>query len=99
MVKGNSMCSCLCSLFFEPKKLLVLIVDGMLCYFPPLVVLQGNVRMFGKNVDQTKVEVKTRVENFISKAFQKFHIVIWSCMKLEDVLEVLPMFMLESFLD
>jgi hypothetical protein len=55
--------------------------------------------MFGKNVDQTKVEVRARVENFFSKAFQKFHITIWSCMKLEDVLEVLPMFMPESFSD
>jgi hypothetical protein len=55
--------------------------------------------MFGKNVDHTKVEVRARVENFFSKAFQKFHIIIWSCMKLEDVLEVLPMLMRESFLD
>jgi len=54
--------------------------------------------MFGKNVNKTKMEVKARMEIFLSKTFQKFHIVIWSCMKLEDVLEVLPMFMLESFL-
>jgi len=46
-----------------------------------------------------KVEVKARVDNFLNKAFQKFHIVIWSCMKLEGLLEVLPMFMPESFLD
>jgi hypothetical protein len=45
------------------------------------------------------MEVKGGVENFFSKAFPKFHIVIWSYMKLEDLLEVLPMFMLESFLD
>jgi hypothetical protein len=37
--------------------------------------------------------------NLLSKAFQKFHITIWYYMKLEDVLEVLPMLMLESFLD
>jgi hypothetical protein len=55
--------------------------------------------VFGKNVNKTKVEVKAKVENFFSKAFQKFHITIWSCMKFEDVLEVLPMLMLESFLD
>ncbi len=54
--------------------------------------------MFGKNVDRTKMEIKVGVENFLNKAFQKFHITIWSCMKLEDVLEVLPMLMLESFL-
>ncbi len=88
----------LCSFSLEPK-LLVLSVNGMLCNFLPSAVLQGNARMFGKNVDMTKVEVRARVENFLNKAFQKFHIAIWSCMKLEDVLEVLPMLMPESFLD
>jgi hypothetical protein len=52
-----------------------------------------------KNVDKTKVEIKVGVENFLNKAFQKFHIAIWFCMKLEDVLEVLPMLMPESFLN
>jgi hypothetical protein len=55
--------------------------------------------VFGKNVDKTKVEVKDGVENFFNKAFQKFHIAIWSCMNLEDLLEVLPMFMPKSFLN
>jgi hypothetical protein len=55
--------------------------------------------VFKNNVDKIKMEVKGGVENFFSKAFPKFHIVIWSYMKLEDLLEVLPMFMLESFLD
>jgi hypothetical protein len=55
--------------------------------------------MFGKNVDKTKMEIKVEVVNFLSKAFQKFHIAIWSCVKLEDVLEIFPMLMLESFLD
>jgi hypothetical protein len=55
--------------------------------------------VFGKNVEKTKVEIKVGMENFLSKAFQKFHIAIWSCKKLEDVLEVLPMLMFESFLD
>jgi hypothetical protein len=50
-------------------------------------------------VDKTKVEIKVGVENFLKKAIQKFHIAIWFCMKLEDVLEVLPMLMLESFLN
>jgi hypothetical protein len=86
-------------LFLEPNKLLVLNVNGVLCYFLPSILLQGNVKVFGKSVNKTKVEVKAEVENFLNKAFQKFHIAIWSCMKLEDVLEVLLMFMLESFLD
>jgi hypothetical protein len=55
--------------------------------------------VFGKNVNKTKVEVGARVENFLAVTFQKFHIAIWSCLKLEDVLEVFPMLMLENFLD
>ncbi len=54
--------------------------------------------MFGKNVDKTKKEVRVKVEKFLNKAFQKFHLAIWSCMKLEDVLEVFPMLMPKSFL-
>ncbi len=45
------------------------------------------------------MEVRAGVEFFLSKTFQKFHIIIWSCMKLENVLKVLPMLMHESFLD
>jgi hypothetical protein len=71
----------------------------MLCYFPPLVILQGNVRVFGRNVDRAKVEVRIGVEIFLSKIFEKFNVTIWSCMKLEDVLEVLPMLMVENFVD
>jgi hypothetical protein len=55
--------------------------------------------MFGRNVDKAKVEVKVGVEDFLTKAFEKYYIVIWSCMKLEDVLKVLPMFMLENCMD
>jgi hypothetical protein len=45
------------------------------------------------------VEFRARVEDFLTKAFEKFYITIWSCMKLEDVLEVLPMFMPKNFMD
>jgi hypothetical protein len=55
------MCSHLHSSFLQPKKLLVLNVNIMLCYFPPLVVLQGNAKVFGKDVDKTKVEVRVGV--------------------------------------
>jgi hypothetical protein len=99
MVKGSPMCLHLCSSSLEPKFFLVFNVNGVLCYFPPPIVLQGNARVFGKYVDKTKVEIRTRVENFLSKAFQNFHIAIWSCMKLEDVLEVLSMLMPKSFLN
>jgi hypothetical protein len=65
--------------------MLVFNVNGVLCYFPPSIILQRNVRVFGEKVDKTKVEVKAGKKNYLSKAFQKFHIAIWSCMKFEDV--------------
>jgi len=91
VVKGSSMCLRLRMSSLEPKKLLVLNINGVLCYFPPLSVLQRNAKMFGKNVN------KTKMETFFSEAFQKFHIGIWFCMKLENALEVFPMLMLEFF--
>jgi len=99
VVKGGSMHSCLCLSSLEPKKSLVFRINGMLCYFPPSVILQWNAKVFGKNVDKTKVEVRAKVQSFLNETFQKFHIAIWSCMKLEDVLGVVPMFMPESLLD
>jgi hypothetical protein len=51
--------------------------------------------MFGKNIDMNKVEVKAGVKHFLSQAFKYFYNVILSYMKLGDVLEVLPMFMLK----
>jgi hypothetical protein len=55
--------------------------------------------VFGWNIDNSKVEVRAGVEHFLSKAFKKFHITIWSCMRLVDVLEVFPLLMLEEFVD
>jgi hypothetical protein len=55
--------------------------------------------MFGKNIDRSEVEAKTRVEHFLSQAFKYFYIVIWFYMKLEDVLEVRPMLMPKNFLE
>jgi hypothetical protein len=71
MVKGSSMCSHLHSSSLEPKKLLVLSVNGMLCYFPPFVVLQRNVKAFGKKVERTKVEVKDGMEFFFQQSILK----------------------------
>jgi hypothetical protein len=52
---------CLHSLFLEPKKLLVLSINGVLCYFSPSAILQRNVKVFRKDVDETKVEVRVRM--------------------------------------
>jgi hypothetical protein len=72
MVKRSSMFSHLRSLFLEPNKLLVLNVNGVLCYFLPSILLQGNVRVFGKSVNKTKVEVRIEVENFLRRHFKSF---------------------------
>ncbi len=98
MIKGSSTCLCLHSSPLGPKKFLILNVIGVLCYFPPLAILQRNVRIFRRNVDKAKMEVRARMEDFLVKAFEKFYVEIWSYMKLKDVLEVLPMLMLENFM-
>jgi hypothetical protein len=64
-----------------------------------LAILQGNARVFGKNVNKTKMEVKVGVDNFLAKAFEKFHVTIWSYMKFEYVLEAFPMLMPNNFVD
>jgi len=76
MTKGSSTRSCVRSSPLGPKKLLIINVNGVLCYFPPSVVLQGNVRLFGRNVDKAKVEVKIGMEDFLVKAFEKKFIAI-----------------------
>ncbi len=68
-------------------------MNDVLCYVPQCVVLQRNARVFEKNIDKSKVEVRDGIEHFLSKDLKKFYIVIWSCMKLEDVLEVFIMSM------
>ncbi len=98
-IKGNSTHSHVHSSPFKLKKLLIFNVNCVLCYFPLLVVLQGNFKIFGRNVDKAKVEIRARVQYFLAKTFEKFYVRICSCMKLEDVLEVLPMFMPSNFMD
>jgi len=55
--------------------------------------------MFGRNIDKSKVKVRAGVKHFLVHAFENFYIAIWSCMKLEDVLEVLPMLISNTFLN
>jgi hypothetical protein len=63
-------------------------LNGVLCYFLQNVVLQGKQRVRGRNIDSTTVEVRAKVQYFLSHAFKKFYIGIWSCMLIEDVMEV-----------
>ncbi len=55
--------------------------------------------MYGRNIDKNKVKVKVGMKHFFACGFEKFYIVIWSCMKLEDVFKVLPMLILDTFVD
>jgi hypothetical protein len=54
--------------------------------------------VFGKNIDKSKVEMRAGMEHFFFQVFKFFYIAIRSSMKLDDVLEVLPMFMPKTFL-
>jgi hypothetical protein len=55
--------------------------------------------VFGRNIDKIKVEVRIGVKHFLVHAIEKFYIAIWSCMKLEDVLEVSPMLIPDIFIN
>ncbi len=88
-----------CLRFARPKKLLILSVNGVLCYVPRCAVLQGTARVFGRNIDKSKVEVRVGVEQFLSNVLKELYIAIWSYMKLEDVLEVIPMLMPKKFVN
>ncbi len=74
-------------------------MNGVLCYFLRNVVLQGKQHVRGRNIDSTKVEVRTKVQHFFICAFKKFYIGIWSCMLIEDVMEVLTLSLLQDFID
>jgi hypothetical protein len=43
------------------------------------------------------LEIHVEVQDFLAQAFEHFYIVIWLCMLLEDVLEILPLLMPKTF--
>jgi hypothetical protein len=51
------------------------------------------------NLNISKLEIRASVHDFLSRAFEQFYIVIWSCMLLKDVLEILPLLMPKTFID
>jgi hypothetical protein len=53
------------------------------------VVLQREQRVKGRNINMNKKEVRAVIQHFITHAFENIYIVIWSCMLIEDVMEVL----------
>ncbi len=72
------MSSCLHLQTNGPKRLLILSINNLLCYFPHSVVCHENARIFTRNIDRSKVEVKVRVEHFLSMTFNYFYIGMWS---------------------
>ncbi len=58
----------------------------MYCYFPQSVLLQEDCCVKGGNIDIFKVEVRAKLQQFLSTTFNRFYILIWSCMLLENVM-------------
>jgi hypothetical protein len=53
----------------------------------------------GRNIDGTKVEARTKIQHFLTHAFKKFYTGIWSCMLIEDVMEVFTLLLSQDFID
>jgi len=81
------------------KKVLILNVNGVICYFPKCSFFQGGQQKIRKNLDVSKLEIHVGVQNLLSQAFEHSYIVIWSCMLLKDVLEILPILMPKTLIN
>jgi hypothetical protein len=65
--------------------------------FCGVLFYKGNQRVRGRNIDNTKMEAG--VQHFLTRAFNRFYIGIWSCMLIEDVMEVLALLLSQDFID
>jgi hypothetical protein len=65
----------------------------VLCYFPKCALFQGDQRKTKKNLNVSKSQIHGGIQDFLSRTFEHFYIAIWSCMLLENVLEILPLVM------
>jgi len=74
-----------------PKKLSIFNVNGVICYFSQNVILQRCHHVKGRNIDVNKMGARVGVQHFLSQAFKRHYIVIWSCILQEDVMEILRM--------
>jgi hypothetical protein len=68
----SMMSSCLCLQIDRPKKLLILNVNELLCYFLHSTIWNESAWMFGKNINMNKMEVRTRMQHFFFHAFKYF---------------------------
>ncbi len=80
------------------KKLIMLNLNNVLCYFPRNVVLQGHLHVPSSYIEVDKVERRSGQIEFLEMAFRRFHVATWSYIQLEDDLELLPLFMLRKFI-
>jgi hypothetical protein len=53
----------------------------------------------GRNIDSTKLEVRTEIQHFFTYAIKKFYFGIWFCMLIEDAMEVLTLLLRQDFID
>ncbi len=52
--------------------MLILNMNGVMCYFPKCVVLQNNRCVKGSNIDISKLESRVKVQHFLSQVFENF---------------------------
>jgi len=50
----------------QSKKILIFSVDGVMCYYPKCIILQGNCCVKGSNIDISKLESKVEMQHFLS---------------------------------
>ncbi len=55
------------------KKLLIVSVNGVMCYYPKCIILQGNCHVRGININISKLEWRIGVQQFLSQALKGFH--------------------------
>lgn len=61
-------------------------MNNVFCYFPQSAILQEDCCVKGGNIDIIKMEVRAKLKKILSTTFNRFYIVIWSFMLLEDVM-------------
>ncbi len=57
------------------KKLFILSVNGVFCYFPKCALLQEDQQKTRKNLDVSKLEIRARVHDFLSQTFEHFTLI------------------------
>jgi hypothetical protein len=55
--------------------------------------------MKGNNININNLKMKVKMQHFLFGTFKKNYIMIWSCMLLENVMEVLHLLMPKKFVD